>query len=98
MDDHNLLMVVTSLMAALGIMEIWPIIKKRVDIQAKKDERTDQLQNQVIIELKNKIESLELKIDELITENTNLRIKIAKMEERLILNAKKKIQNRLKNE
>ena len=98
MDDHNLLMVVSSLIAALGIKEIWQILKQKIDINAKKEERQDNLQAKVIEELKNKIDGLERKIDELITENTHLRVKIAKMEERLIVNAKKRNQNKYKDE
>jgi TolA-binding protein len=98
MDDHNLLMVVSSLIAALGIKEIWQILKQKIDINAKKEERQDNLQARVIEELKNKIDGLERKIDELITENTHLRIKIAKMEERLIVTAKKRNQNKYKDE
>ena len=98
MDDHNLLMVVSSLIAALGIKEIWQILKQKIDINAKKEERQDNLQAKVIEELKNKIDGLERKIDELITENTHLRIKIAKMEERLIVTAKKRNQNKYKDE
>tara|TARA_R100000426_G_scaffold1152_2_gene2045 strand:+ start:32 stop:346 length:315 start_codon:yes stop_codon:yes gene_type:complete len=98
MDDHNLLMVVSSLIAALGIKEIWQILKQKIDINAKKEERQDNLQAKVIEELKNKIDGLERKIDELITENTHLRVKIAKMEERLIANAKKRNQSKYKDE
>ena len=49
-----------------------------------------------IEELKDKISALELKIDVLITENTELRVKVAKMEERLIQNAKKSVSRRRK--
>ena len=98
MDDHNLLMLVTSLLGVLGIKEVWVILRQKIDINAKKEERQDNLQTAVIEELKNKIDGLEKKIDELITENTNLRIKVAKMEERLILNAKKRTQNKYKDE
>ena len=98
MDDHNLLMVVSSLIAALGIKEIWQILKQKIDINAKKEERQDNLQAKVIEELKNKIDGLERKIDELITENTHLRVKIAKMEERLIADAKKRNQSKYKDE
>ena len=98
MDDHNLLMVVSSLIAALGIKEIWQILKQKIDINAKKEERQDNLQAKVIEELKNKIDGLERKIDELITENTHLRVKIAKMEERLIANAKKRNQSKYRDE
>ena len=61
-----------------------------MDIACAKDERVDGLSLKVIEELKDKISELELKIDVLITENTQLRVKLAKMEERLILNAKSK--------
>ncbi len=44
--------------------------------------------------LSNKIEQLEVKIDELIKENTHLKIKIVKMENRLISNAKKKVETK----
>tara|TARA_R100001086_G_scaffold202462_2_gene118609 strand:+ start:837 stop:1154 length:318 start_codon:yes stop_codon:yes gene_type:complete len=98
MDDHNLLMLVTSLLGVLGIKEVWQILKQKIDINAKKEERQDNLQTAVIEELKNKIDGLEKKIDELIKENTHLRVKIAKMEERLILNAKKRTQNKYKDE
>ena len=98
MDDHNLLMLVTSLLGVLGIKEVWQILKQKIDINAKKEERQDNLQTAVIDELKNKIDGLEKKIDELIKENTHLRVKIAKMEERLIVNAKKRTQNKYKDE
>ena len=98
MDDHNLLMLVSRLIAALGVKEICQILKQKIDINAKKEERQDNLQAKVIEELKNKIDGLERKIDELITENTHLRVKIAKMEERLIANAKKRNQSKYKDE
>ena len=98
MDDHNLLLIISGLATALGLKEVWQILKQKIDINAKKEERQDNLQAKVIEELKNKIDGLERKIDELITENTHLRIKIAKMEERLIVTAKKRNQNKYKDE
>ena len=89
MEDHSLLMVVTSLVGALGLKSIWDIVKKRMDIKAAKEERIDNLSIAVIEELKDMIVALELKIDELITENTALREKLARMEERILLSAKK---------
>jgi regulator of replication initiation timing len=68
-----------------------------MDINANKDARTDDFQIQVIEQLKEKIGDLEKKIDSLITENTQLREKLARMEERLLINAKKKV-NRRNNE
>ena len=96
MEDHSLIMVISALVGALGLKEIWNIVKKRMDIKASKEERVDGLSLKVIQELKEKITALELKIDVLITENTELRVKIAKMEERLILNAKKSVSRKRK--
>jgi len=96
MEDHSLLMVISSLVGALCLKSIWDIIKKKMDIAAAKEERVDGLSLKVIQELKSKISDLESKIDVLITENTELRVKIAKMEERLIQNAKKSVSRRRK--
>jgi hypothetical protein len=96
MEDHSLIMVISTLVGALGIKEIWNIVKKRMDIRASKEERVDDLSLKVIEELKDKISALELKIDVLITENTELRVKVAKMEERLIQNAKKSVSRKRK--
>ena len=82
MDDHSLLI---ALISALGIKEIWNIIKQKIDIGAKKED--DQIER-----LTEKITSLELKIDELIQENLNLKVKVAKMEERILLTAKNRIK------
>jgi len=90
MEDHNLIVLISTLVTALGIKEIWSLIKQRIDIKAKKEERDDELSYRVIEELKAKIEGLELKIDELIKENTELHRQVAKMEERLLQNARKK--------
>tara|TARA_R100000773_G_scaffold13888_1_gene12749 strand:- start:623 stop:946 length:324 start_codon:yes stop_codon:yes gene_type:complete len=90
MEDHNLIVLISTLVTALGLKEIWSLIKQRIDIKAKKEERNDELSYRVIEELKKKIEGLELKIDELIKENTELHRQVAKMEERLLQNARKK--------
>ena len=90
MEDHNLIVLISALVSALGVKELWSIIKQRIDIKAKKEERNDELSYRVIEELKTKIEGLELKIDELIKENTELHRQVAKMEERLLQNARKK--------
>ncbi len=74
-----------ALISALGVKEIWNIIKKKIDISAKKED------NQ-IERLTEKISSLELKIDELIQENMSLKVKLAKMEERILLTAKNRIK------
>jgi cell division protein FtsB len=94
MEDHNLLMAITALVGGLGVKQIWDIIKKRMDIKASKEARNDGFQVQVIEQLKQKIEDLEKKIDSLIKENTQLREKLARMEERIILTAKKRVNKK----
>lgn len=74
-----------ALISALGVKEIWNIIKKKIDINAKKED--DQIER-----LTEKITSLEVKIDELIQENLNLKVKVAKMEERILLTAKNRVK------
>ena len=90
MEDHSLLMAITALVGGLGLKQIWDIIKKKMDINAKKEERVDSVFTDQIEQLTKKIGELENKIDELITENTHLKVKIVKMESRLIATAKKR--------
>ncbi len=82
--DEGLLI---ALLSAFGVKEIWSIIKKKMDQNEREGDKLDKLSLKIITELKDKIDSLELKIEELIIENTNLKIKVAKMEERLIKSA-----------
>ena len=97
MEDHSILMIVSTLIGALGIKEIWGIVKQKIDINAKKDEREDDVYTKQIEVLTNKITQLETKIELLIEENIQLRVKVVKMEARLITSAKKKV-NRKKDE
>jgi predicted RNase H-like nuclease (RuvC/YqgF family) len=108
MGDHDLIVLVTALVSALGLKEVWGIIKKKMDLDGKKAElkserkvtyeaTKDQITAQVIEELKNKIGELEAKIDSLIAENIQLREKLARMEERILVNAKNKVGRRKKS-
>jgi len=97
MDDHSILMAVTALISAIGLKEIWSIFKQKIDINAKKEERSDSMYAQQVAVLSNKIQQLETKIELLIEENIQLRVKVVKMEARLINSAKKKV-NKRKNE
>ena len=91
MDNEILLSILTAITSALGVKEIWQLWKKRMELneeKAQKDSKAkDKLMSEVILDLKHKIEELESKIDALIEENTMLREKLARMEERLILSA-----------
>jgi len=94
MDDHSILMAVTALISAIGLKEIWSIFKQKIDINAKKEERSDSMYAQQVAVLSNKIQQLETKIELLIEENIQLRVKVVKMEARLITSAKKKVNKR----
>ena len=98
MEDHSILMVVSTLIGALGIKEIWGIVKQKIDIGAKKDEREESLYTKQIEILTNKITQLETKIELLIEENIQLRVKVVKMEARLINSAKKKVNRKIKRD
>ena len=95
MEDHTMLV---ALISALGIKEIWNIWKKKLDLNAKKDEREDVAYTRQIEILATKIEQLELKIQVLIEENTQLLVKVARMEERIINNAKKRVKSKIKKD
>ena len=97
MDDHSLIMVISTLVGALGIKEIWGIVKQKIDINAKKDEREENIYVRQIDDLTSKIGQLEKKIEVLIEENIQLRVKVEKMQARLLMSAKKKV-NKKNNE
>lgn len=84
--------ILIALISALGVKEIWNIIKKKIDINAKKQERENNIYIDQIDLLTNKVEQLEVKIDELIKENLHLKVKIVKMESRILLTAKNRIK------
>ena len=105
MDHDVILTIVTGIAGALGIKEIWNIWKTKIDIQAKKDLTALQHQQLIVTdvmqeqrksmeEMTGRIISLEDKIDKLINENIMLREKLARMEERLLINAKLKVNRK----
>ena len=105
MDQDVILTLVTAVAGALGIKEIWNIWKKKIDIPAKRDLSAIQNQQRIVTdviqeqrktmeEMTTRILSLEEKIDQLVKENIMLREKLARMEERLLLNAKKKVNRK----
>lgn len=58
-----------------------------MDQDERESNKLDNLSLDIIKELKIKIDSLEKKIENLISENVELKIKVAKMEERIIKSA-----------
>ena len=108
MDETTLIGILVTLIGALGIKEIWNIWKKKIDIQGQKDlitlSKEHQILHGVIEEQRNTIEDmtkrivlLEGKIDQLIEDNKDCAIKLARMEERLLLSAKQRSTRKQKS-
>lgn len=93
MDIELLIYCITAIVSALGAKEIWGIWRRKIELKSqrlKKNETTkDQITSKVIEELKTRIRSLESKIDDLLTMNKECAIKLARLEERVMLSAKK---------
>jgi len=97
MEEHTLIGVLIAIVSALGIKEIWQIWKKKIEGKQKLDEISlhndhESLkliisdQRRMIDNLTEKIEEMEAKIDQLIEENKECAVKLARMEERLTAN------------
>jgi regulator of replication initiation timing len=78
MTNETLITVLTALVSAFGVKEIWAIWKKKIDLKAKKEDKVDDLYLSIIKDLKAQIQKLEVKVDTLIKENVELREEIAK--------------------
>ena len=98
MDETSIIAILTAVVGALGLKEIWNIWKKKLDIEAKKDitslhkehqilHKVIEEQKTVIEEMRDRIVSLEEKIELLIDENRDCAVKLARMEERLLASA-----------
>lgn len=109
MEESTIIAGLVALIGAFGIKEIWSIWKKKIDISAAKEIREEEKEDKewraegkllakVIEELKEKINELESKIDLLVQENTDLKVKIGKMEEQLIANAASRSRTKRKTE
>ena len=80
MSNETIITLLTALVSAFGVKEIWVIWKKKIDLKAKKEDKIDVLYLDIIKDLKIQIQKLETKVDTLIQENTELREEISKFE------------------
>lgn len=100
MEIELLIYCITAIVSALGIKEVWSIWKRKIELKnqtLKKNEITkDQITSKVIDELKNRIRSLESKIDDLLTMNKECAVKLARLEERVMFSAKKNSNRKTK--
>ncbi len=78
MSNETIITLLTALIGALGVKEVWAIWKKKIDLKAKKEDKIDDIYLSIIKDLKAQIQKLEIKVDTLIRENVELREEIAK--------------------
>lgn len=64
MEEKSLLIVLTALVTALGVKEIWKIIKKKVDHASTIDEKQIDFTHNIIIQLKEDNEKLQIQLNE----------------------------------
>ncbi len=64
MEEKSLLIVLTALVTALGVKEIWKIIKKKVDHASTIDEKQMDFTHNIIIQLKEDNEKLHIQLNE----------------------------------
>ena len=97
MEEKSLLIVLTALVTALGVKEIWKIIKKKVDHASIIDEKQIDFTHNIIIQLKEDNEKLQIqlneqhsmmiehekKISELLVINTQLRLTIEQCSDKM---------------
>ncbi len=80
MSNETIITVLTALVSAMGLKEIWSIIRKRMDLKARKEDKLDVVYLSIIKDLKDQIQKLEVKIDVLIQENVELREEVSRLE------------------
>lgn len=80
MNSETIITLLTALVGAFGVKEIWVIWKKKIDLKAKKEDKIDDLYLSIIKDLKAQIQKLEGKVDTLIKENVDLKEHISKLE------------------
>ena len=85
---------VVGLIGALGLKEVWNIWKKKIDnsTQIKSEIRKDNKQR--IRELEDQVNELRERIENLLLENADIKVNVARLEERILLTAKNRIKNK----
>lgn len=91
MEVNNITPILVALLGGLGVKEVWKIWSKKIDVDAK----TKVKEYAMLLERLTECEDF---IKELREENLDLKVKVARLEERLIINAKKRVKSRIPNE
>lgn len=98
MQNETIISLVVGLIGALGLKEVWNIWKKKIDnsTQIKSEIREDNKQR--IRELEDQVNELRERIENLLLENADIKVNVARLEERILLTAKNRIKNKNINE
>lgn len=91
MGVNDITPILVALLGGLGVKEVWKIWSKKIDV----DVKTKVKESNRLLERLTECEDF---IKELREENLDLKIKVARLEERLIINAKKRVKSRIPNE
>ena len=94
METETIMSLVVGLVGALGLKEGWNIWKKKIDnsTQIKSEIRKDNKQR--IRELEDQVNELRERIENLLLENADIKVNVARLEERILLTAKNRIKNK----
>ncbi len=94
MQNETIISLVVGLIGALGLKEVWNIWKKKIDnsTEIKSEIRKDNKQR--IRELENQVNELRERIENLLLENADIKVNVARLEERILLTAKNRIKNK----
>ena len=94
MQNETIISLVVGLIGALGLKEVWNIWKKKIDnsTQIKSEIRKDNKQR--IRELEDQLNELRERIENLLLENADIKVNVARLEERILLTAKNRIKNK----
>ena len=94
MQNETIISLIVGLIGALGLKEVWNIWKKKIDnsTQIKSEIRKDNKQR--IKELEDQVNELRERIENLLLENADIKVNVARLEERILLTAKNRIKNK----
>ena len=85
MDNENLVLIVGGLAGALGIKEIWSIIKKRMDMSHSVSSSRNSYKQKRIEELEDELKEANQTI-------LDLTVRVSKLEERMLHVAKNRVK------
>lgn len=85
MDQLPYIGILAAIASAFGVKELWAIWKQKIQIKADVNESYRLEMHQRVLECEQKVQML-------LEENTQLSIKVARLEERILLTAKNRVK------